>query len=180
MNDKKLSNIYLIGPLGSGKTSIGKELATLLHYPFYDSDIEIEKRTGVEISWIFEREGEAGFRKRETAMIAELTQLDHIVLATGGGSVIERNNRELLKANGVVVYLKVGVDKQFIRTQRKKEKRPLLMANNSKQGLDQLNQSREAWYQEIAELSYQTDNISLSTLAKKIIDDIKIHRDKFT
>ena len=116
MKEKKLNNIYLIGPMGSGKTTVGKSLAALTRKTLYDSDHEIERTTGVDISWIFEVEGEAGFRKREETVIAQLTQMNHIILSTGGGAVLASNNRQHLAQNGVVIYLQVSVNKQLKRT----------------------------------------------------------------
>jgi shikimate kinase len=103
-----MSNVYLVGPMGSGKSAVGRQLARDLQLDFRDSDEEIEDRTGVDIPFIFEKEGEAGFRKREAQIIAELTSLDQIVLATGGGSILDPENRRLLAANGTVVYLRTS------------------------------------------------------------------------
>lgn len=166
-------NIYLIGPLGAGKSSVGKCLAELAKLTFYDSDHEIERLTGVDISWIFEVEGEAGFRKREAETIAVLTKLDHIVLSTGGGAVINKTNRKLLRENGVVVYLKVSIERQLQRTSRKKDSRPLLKVYNTKEKLEQLNKTRSPMYEEIAKLTYETDDLSPRALATQILKDIE-------
>src|SRR3984885_3642516 len=109
-------NIFLIGPMGSGKTAVGRHLAKLLHFTFHDSDADIEARTGVDIPFIFEKEGEAGFRLREKESIERLSRLDAIVLATGGGAVIEADNRRSLAERGVVVYLSTSVGQQLERT----------------------------------------------------------------
>src|SRR5262245_20351403 len=102
-------NVYLIGPMGSGKTAVGRRLAALLGKEFFDSDAEIEKRTGVDVRYIFEREGEVRFREREREVIADLTALPDIVVATGGGVILDPKNRERLAATGVVVYLETGI-----------------------------------------------------------------------
>jgi shikimate kinase len=119
------SNIFLIGPMGSGKSAVGKRLAKELKLDFYDSDEAIETRTGVDIPYIFEKEGEAGFRRREAAIIAELTELDGIVLATGGGAAEDPESRSLLARRGTVVYLHTSVKQQAERT-RRSHNRPLL------------------------------------------------------
>jgi shikimate kinase len=118
-------NIYLIGPMGTGKTAVGKQLGRLLGAPFLDSDAEIEKHAGVDIPYIFEREGEAGFRQRERDVLAELCHRDGIVLATGGGAVLAAPNRELLRETGVVVYLETSLAQQLQRV-GKGRGRPLL------------------------------------------------------
>src|SRR5215471_10539025 len=119
------SSVFLIGPMGSGKTAVGRRVAQVLHMPFYDSDTEIERRTGVDIPFIFEKEGEAGFRVREREAIEALTQLPRIVLATGGGAVLAPENRRHLAARGCVVYLETSVTQQADRV-RHGRNRPLL------------------------------------------------------
>jgi len=109
-------NIFLVGPMGSGKTAVGRHLARLYRYQFIDSDADIEAKTGVDIAFIFEKEGEAGFRLRERESIERLTQLNSIVLATGGGAVIDPDNRRVLAERGVVVYLATSVEQQLERT----------------------------------------------------------------
>lgn len=171
---KLLKNIYLIGPMGAGKTSVGKHLAKLAKLRFYDSDQEIEKLTGVDISWIFQMESEQGFREREKEMIEKLTQLDGIVLSTGGGAVVTAKNRQYLSDNGVIVYLKVSLDEQFERTQRRKEgKRPMIETDNPYESLKQLNTEREPIYESIAHLVYSTDKLVPRSIAAKILKDIK-------
>ena len=109
-------NVYLIGPMGSGKTAVGRQLAKLLHLEFHDSDVEVERRTGVDIPYIFEREGETGFREREREVIDALTRLPNVIVATGGGAVLLPENREHLSSRGRVVYLKTGIQQQLERT----------------------------------------------------------------
>ena len=111
-------NIFLVGPMGAGKSTIGRHLADELHLDFYDSDQEIERRTGADIAWIFDLEGEDGFRKREETVINDLTDKQGIVLATGGGSIVTKAVRNRLSARGIVVYLQTTIDKQVARTQR--------------------------------------------------------------
>ncbi|NNM61527.1 MAG: shikimate kinase AroK, partial [Steroidobacteraceae bacterium] len=118
-------NVFLIGPMGSGKTAVGRHLARVLDYPFHDSDADIEQKTGVDIAYIFEQEGEAGFRERERESIERLTNLDGVVLATGGGAVIDPDNRRILAARGAVVYLLTSVEQQLARTRHGRH-RPLL------------------------------------------------------
>ena len=113
-------NIFLIGPMGAGKSTIGRQLAQMLGMEFMDSDSVIEERAGADIDWIFDVEGEAGFRKREERIINELTQGQGVVLSTGGGSILSKDNRNVLSARGIVIYLETTIDKQFERTQRDK------------------------------------------------------------
>lgn len=170
----KKNNIYLIGSMGSGKTSIGKQLAKLTKHPYYDSDEEIERQTGVTVSWIFEVEGEAGFRQRETAVIKTLCQRDHIILSTGGGVVVTPENREVLSQNGMVVYLTVSLNEQYARTRRRKGVRPLLAQPNPKGKLKELNEKREALYCETADIIVDTNNLTPKAIAKKILAKLVI------
>src|SRR5579883_3449329 len=122
---KERSSIFLIGPMGAGKTSVGRYLAKQLNKAFYDSDQEIEKKTGVSLTWIYDIEGMTGFRQRELSMIDELSALDNIVLSTGGGCVETKEVRELLHERGLVIYMEVSLQTQLNRLKRDK-KRPLL------------------------------------------------------
>lgn len=160
-------NIFLIGGMGAGKTTIGRKLAEMLDYEFYDSDREIEHATGVDIPWIFEIEGEAGFRRREHLIIKELTAKNRIVLATGGGTVISPLNRELLAANGVVIYLKTTVDHQLDRLARDK-RRPLLQVENREEVLTNLMANRENLYMETADYVIETGEHPVSNVIKEI------------
>ncbi len=162
--------------MGSGKTSVGRALAQLTHLQLYDSDHEIEKRTGVDIAWIFEQEGERGFRKREAEVIEALTKLDRIILSTGGGAVLTESNRQNLTENGIVVYLQVSIEVQLARTERKKESRPVLMMNDSRDKLLALHRFRDPLYHEIADLVYDTDDLTPGDLAKQIMADVKMFR----
>lgn len=165
---KQVGNIYLIGPMGAGKTTIGRLLARALNMAFYDSDREIESRTGVGIPIIFEYEGEQGFRKREQEVLLELIQLDNIVLATGGGIVLNAENRHGLSRHGFVVYLKCSVDKQLERT-RKDTNRPLLNAENPRQQLQKLMGVREPLYRAIADYTIDTGRYTSRSAAKEIV-----------
>jgi len=161
-------NIFLVGPMGAGKSTIGRQLAQQLHMEFLDSDSVIEKRTGADISWVFDVEGEEGFRKREENIIDELTQEQGIVLATGGGSVMSKENRNRLSARGIVVYLETTIDKQFARTQRDK-KRPLLHNGEPRKTLEDLAVIRNPLYEEIADYVIHTDDQSAKVVASKVI-----------
>ena len=152
---KSAQSVFLVGPMGVGKTTIGRQLARLLGYTFIDSDREIEARTGASIPWIFDVEGEAGFRLREQTMIDELTRRDSIVLGTGGGAVIREDNRQHLKQRGIVVYLKAEIDELLKRTAHDKN-RPLLQTDEPRIILTQLLQQREPWYTEVADIVFDT------------------------
>jgi len=161
-------NIFLIGPMGAGKSSIGKRLANKINRKFYDSDRVLEERTGVVITTIFELEGENGFRHRESAILKELVELDKTVIATGGGIVLQKFNRELMKANGTIVYLQASVDAQLKRTRRDK-KRPLLHTNNRHAKLTDLAKERNPIYEELADITINTDRQSINSSVAQII-----------
>nr|BET44883.1 MAG: shikimate kinase AroK [Candidatus Aschnera chinzeii] len=163
-------NIFLIGPMGAGKSTIGRYLSDKLSMDFYDSDQEIERRTGVDVSWVFDLEGEDGFRLREEKIINELTKKQGIVLATGGGSIKLKETRNILSARGVVIYLKTTIEKQLLRTQHDK-KRPLLKLNNSNYDvLKKLAYERNPLYEEIADIIIDNDNLSIKVMVNKIIN----------
>ena len=164
-------NIFLVGPMGAGKSTIGRHLADELHLDFYDSDQEIEKRTGADIAWIFDLEGEDGFRKREEGIINDLTDKQGIVLATGGGSIVSKNVRNRLSARGIVVCLQTTIDKQVARTQRDK-RRPLLQNNDPEQVLRDLAAERNPLYTEVADYVVETDDQSARAVANQIISKI--------
>ncbi len=164
-------NVFLVGPMGAGKSTIGRHLADELHLDFFDSDQEIERRTGADISWIFDLEGEEGFRKREENIIEELTEKQGIVLATGGGSVISKKIRNHLSARGIVVYLQTTIDKQVARTQRDK-RRPLLQNDKPEKVLVELASERNPLYEEVADYVVDTDDQSARAVANQIINKI--------
>lgn len=165
-------NYYLVGPMGSGKSTVGKQLATALGYDFYDSDKEIEQSTGVSISLIFELEGEEGFRKRERNMIAELCSRKNIIMATGGGSILEAENRKALRDNGFVIYLQASTS-QILRRTRRDSTRPLLQTDDPKARLNELMEIRAPLYESVADLVFNTDSHTVSEVAHKLLRDLK-------
>ncbi|MDT0595531.1 shikimate kinase AroK [Glaciecola petra] len=164
-------NVFLVGPMGAGKSTIGRHLAEELHLDFFDSDQEIERRTGADIAWIFDLEGEDGFRKREEGVIHDLTDKQGIVLATGGGSVVSKAVRNRLSARGIVVYLQTTIDKQVARTQRDK-RRPLLQNDDPEAVLIALSEERNPLYEEVADYVIDTDEQSARAVANQIIGKI--------
>jgi len=160
-------NIFLVGLMGAGKTSVGKILARRLNKTFYDSDHEIERGTGVRIPLIFEIEGESGFRDRESRLLAELVQRRNIVLATGGGAVLSEHNRKLLADHGTVVYLRATVNDLWQRTRHDKN-RPLLQADDPLAKLQELFVQRDPLYREIADVIIDTGSQSLGSLAHRL------------
>jgi shikimate kinase len=169
-------NVFLIGPMGSGKTAVGRHLARMLRFTFHDSDADIEARTGVDIAFIFEKEGEAGFRVREKESIERLTRLESIVLATGGGAVVEEDNRRVLADRGVVVYLATSIDQQLERTRHARH-RPLLNHTDPEQKLEELMQRRAALYAEIADFTISTDGRRVQLVAEEIQQALRRARD---
>jgi len=161
-------NIILVGPMGSGKTTIGKRLSESLGLKFFDSDIEIINNTGVSIDHIFDVEGEKGFRLRESEILKKLCSVPHIVIATGGGAVLLEANRELIKSSGQVVYLLSSVD-QILRRTSKSKTRPLLeKSNNRRKTIMDIVAARDSLYREVASLIIDTDRKNL----KDVIDEI--------
>jgi shikimate kinase len=162
------SNIFLIGPMGAGKSTVGRQLAKALDKEFLDCDREIEERTGVTIGIIFEVEGEEGFRKRERAMIDQLTELDGIVLATGGGVVLDEENRSRLRARGFAIYLNAPIDLLVERTARDRQ-RPLLQTEDPKAKLKALAKEREPLYRQVADMVVKTDRRTARHVVKEIV-----------
>lgn len=160
-------NVFLVGPMGAGKTTVGKRLAELRGMEFLDSDHEVEARTGVDVAFIFEKEGEAGFRRREKQVIAELTGGSGIVLATGGGAVLDPENRQHLAGRGYVVYLRASVEQQLRRTSHS-DHRPLLQTGDRRQVLESLFAVRDPLYREVADLVLETDGRNARLLAAEI------------
>ncbi len=173
-SDTVSGNIILVGLMGSGKTSVGKVLARLLGKTFVDSDHEIERATGVRIPVIFEIEGEAGFRARERRMIDQLVARNNLLLATGGGAVLSRENRDTLHANGTVIYLRAPVKSLLKRTQRDRG-RPLLQVADPAAKLAELFEQRDPLYREVAHLTVDTGNQSVRSLAGQIETQLKAY-----
>jgi len=169
---KTPGSFFLAGPMGAGKSTIGRQLSKQLGLPFLDSDHEIEARTGVDIPFIFELEGEAGFRKRECVVIDDLTQLPGIVLATGGGAILDPANREHLSSRGKVIYLHASVNQQLKRT-RMDRNRPLLQTENPRARLEELMATRDPLYREIANLVIDTDGMRVRDVVNKIVHILK-------
>lgn len=165
-------NIILIGPMGSGKTAVGRSVARHLGRPFYDSDTEIVRRTGVDIPYIFEREGEAGFREREREAIEALAALRGIVLATGGGAILLPANRRLLAQRGWVVYLETSVEQQAERVSQGRH-RPLLSNVDPATRLEELMAVRDPLYREIADITVATDGRRVKAVADDIVRMIR-------
>tara|TARA_R110002096_G_scaffold29497_4_gene88736 strand:- start:4082 stop:4558 length:477 start_codon:yes stop_codon:yes gene_type:complete len=157
--------------MGAGKSAVGRYLARTLHLTFVDSDDEIEARTGVDIPFIFEKEGEAGFRKREAVVIDDLSKMDGVVLATGGGAIVDADSRSRLGGRGFVVYLYTSVDQQFKRTQRGRE-RPLLENTDPRAKLQALLDTRDPLYREIADAVVETDGRKVKSVADEIIEQV--------
>ncbi|WP_119327564.1 shikimate kinase AroK [Cysteiniphilum halobium] len=160
-------NVFLIGPVGAGKSTIGRQLASELKLDFVDSDREIEQRCGVDIDWIFDIEGEDGFRKREQEVLSDLANRQGIVLATGGGAIILPENRTLLSSRGKVVYLQASIEQQLERTAKDK-KRPLLQVDDKEAQLKKLMAEREPLYQEIADITIETSETTVRNVVQKI------------
>ena len=174
-----LPNIYLVGPMGAGKTTVGRHLAELLGREFVDSDHEIERKTGANIPWIFEKEGEPGFRAREISVIEELTLRPNLVLATGGGAVMQMANRDALKQRGIVIYLYTPVELQIQRTYRDKN-RPLLQVENPEQKLRELLTLRDPLYREVAHYIIETNQGAARDLAQRILHFIMAKQKQFS
>ena len=166
------SNIFLVGPMGAGKSTVGKQLAKSLGRDFYDSDKEIEKRTGVSIAWIFEMEGEAGFRLRERKVIDELTELKNIVLATGGGAVLAEENRRVLRSRGYVVYLSASVE-QLLRRTNKDKNRPLLQTGQPEDKITGLMAERAPLYKDVADIELRTGDQSIQYVVSGLIKQLE-------
>lgn len=169
-----IKNIILVGPMGSGKTTIGRQLAKRLRFKFVDSDRAIEERTGADIPLIFDLEGEAGFRKRERDMIASLTEGVEIVLATGGGSILDPENRKQLISFGHVIYLSCTVDQQVQRTSRNRN-RPLLQTEDPRSVLEELFSVRDPLYKQTADTIISTDGKNVKQVVAEIFDAIEPH-----
>jgi shikimate kinase len=168
-------NIILVGPMGSGKSAVGRLLAQRLDLSLVDSDAEIEARTGVDIAYIFEREGEAGFRVREAEVLDDVTQRAGVLVATGGGAVLDPGTRERLRSRGCVVYLRTSVDQQLART-RRSALRPLLMNPDPRGTLERLMAQRAALYEEVADVIVDTDGRKVGSVVDEILSRLESSR----
>jgi shikimate kinase len=167
-----VNRVFLVGPMGAGKTTIGRLLADELGLEFKDADREIEVRSGVDIPWIFDREGEAGFRQREAAVLEELGQLDRVLISTGGGAILLPGNRELMRARGTVVYLHTSVEEQARRTGRDR-KRPLLQTDDPARVLAELMAVREPLYRDTADVIIDTDGRGPKAVAQELAQRLR-------
>lgn len=167
-----VSRVFLVGPMGAGKTTIGKLLADDLNLEFIDVDREIEARSGVDIPWIFDREGEVGFRIRESAALSEVSQLDRVLISTGGGAVLSADNRRVMSSTGTVIYLHTSVDEQVRRTGRDR-KRPLLQNDDPARVLAELMAIREPLYREIADIIVDTDGRGPKIVAQDLAAQLR-------
>lgn len=164
----KKNNLFLVGPMGAGKTSVGRFLAKRLDKIFYDTDEEIEKRLGASLTWIFDLEGMQGYRQREARVIDELTHLADTVISTGGGCVETPEVRDYLQQRGTVIYMEVSLQTQLERLKRDK-KRPLLQGENPQDVLIQLWEKREPYYETIADFTIATDQGSVRDVCESIL-----------
>jgi len=165
-------NLFLIGPMGAGKTTIGRRIAEQLHLPFHDLDHVIEDQTGATIPLIFELEGEPGFRRRECAALEQMSALQGIVLATGGGAVLDAHNRGLLAARGFIVYLETDVETQLSRLARDR-KRPLLAAPDRRERLEQMAALRNPLYASIADMTLRSVHEHAAQVAADLCDQLQ-------
>lgn len=168
---KQSTNIFLVGPMGAGKTSVGRQLAKALKRDFVDSDKEIEERTGVNIPTIFDIEGEKGFRSRESLVIDELSQRTGLVLATGGGAVLAQANRVALQSRGIVIYLHGSIEQLYQRTHRDRN-RPLLQTDNPKQRIAELLEQRDPIYREVSDHIIETDGQTVRKVVTEIMQKL--------
>lgn len=169
-------NIILVGPMGSGKTTIGRVVAREFGLQFHDCDHELERQTGASINLIFDVEGEAGFRKRETALLRRLLRKQGVLVATGGGVITREANRQLLRGSGLVVWLKTSVDQQLQRLGQDKS-RPLLQAPDRRARLETLARERNPHYRRVADLEFDSPNRHYKLAAKSLVDRIREHLD---
>ena len=168
----KTMNIFIVGPMGSGKSTVGKIISDELFLSFLDTDEEIETRTGASIDWIFDLEGEDGFRKRESSILQEMAKRNSIVLSTGGGIILSEENRELLSSRGTVFYLATPISVQLERTAKDKD-RPLLKNGDPEKILTKLHKDRESLYEAVADHVVNTENKSSQEVASEIIKLVK-------
>ena len=165
-------NIFIVGPMGSGKSTVGKIISDELFLNFFDTDDEIESRTGASIDWIFDLEGEEGFRKRESSILEEMVKQNSIVLSTGGGIILSDSNREMLSSRGTVFYLSTPISVQLERTSKDKD-RPLLKNGDPEEILTKLQKERKDLYESVSDHVIETENKSSQEVASEIINLVK-------
>ena len=165
-------NIFIVGPMGSGKSTVGKIISDELFLNFFDTDDEIESRTGASIDWIFDLEGEEGFRKRESSILEEMVKQNSIVLSTGGGIILSDSNREMLSSRGTVFYLSTPISVQIERTSKDKD-RPLLKNGDPEEILTRLQKERKGLYESVSDHVIETENKSSQEVATEIINLVK-------
>ena len=166
-------NIILVGPMGSGKTTVGRKLSESLKKDFYDSDHEIINRTGVSIDHIFEIEGESGFRERETEILKNLCSMQNIIIATGGGVVLSLENRDLMKVSAMVIYLSSSIE-QILRRTSKSKTRPLLeRSKDRRKTISDIIEAREGFYQDVASVTINTNGKKLTEVIEEIVNNIE-------
>tara|TARA_B100000029_G_scaffold499891_1_gene570877 strand:+ start:967 stop:1470 length:504 start_codon:yes stop_codon:yes gene_type:complete len=165
-------HIFIIGPTASGKTTIGKKLAKFLNMRFIDTDKEIEKSTGVNINWLFDIEGEEGFRQREKDILLEIKKMNSSVVSTGAGLVLKKKNRELLSSNGKIIYLDISIESQLKRTTFDKS-RPLLSKGNKRKILSKMSKDRDPLYKKLADITIKPDKKSINRIVEEIALKIK-------
>lgn len=168
-------NVVLVGMMGAGKSTMGRILAKHTHKSFIDSDLEIQNRTGVTIPHIFDVEGEVGFRQREAAVIEDILKGGNIVLATGGGAVLQETSRRLLQSNGIIVYLEANINELWQRTRHDKN-RPLLQTDNPQARLAELFEQRDPIYHEVADIVIHTGKQSVHSLMLQLVDKIEVFK----
>ena len=177
MNEQAVNSLFLVGPMGAGKSTLGRHLAQVLERPFHDSDRVIEEKTGADIPWIFDVEGEQGFRRRERDVIDELTAIPGIVLATGGGAILDEDNRRHLRERGCVVYLWTPVELQLART-RNDRNRPLLQTGDPRSKLNALLEVRDPLYREVAHAVVSTASGNLRQITDQVLGCLAGHANR--
>jgi len=173
---RQTDNVFLIGPMGAGKTTIGRRIAAALGFEFIDTDEALEQRTGAEVALIFDIEGEAGFRRREHAMLAEVAGRDGVVVATGGGSILRPENRRIMRAHGTVIYFHASVDQQLRRLRRDK-RRPLLQRGDRRRRLERLYREREPLYRELADIIVDSGG-GIARMTRRVLKALQAHREQ--
>ncbi len=169
---RRLDRLFLIGPMGSGKTTVGRQLARRLDLDFLDLDQELQQRCGVEVAVIFEIEGEIGFRQRESELLDELSQRRGVVLATGGGSILRQANCQMLRQRGLVIYLRTGVDQQLRRLERDRQ-RPLLQTPDRRERLTQMAAARNPLYTACAQVTVDSLDTAPGAMAARVEREVR-------